>query len=218
MHPEFTALLREHKTSEIINLLRENPSLVYWRDDSGASLILLSAYHGNAELTEFLNTRIHHLDMHEASAFGNISRLTELVAIDPGAVNKHSSDGFTPLGLACFFRRDEAALFLLSNGADPNLPSKNAFNVAPIHSAVAARDIAITSALLGSGANVNARQQKGITPIHAAAHNGQIEMVKLLLKHGADPSLLSDDGKSVHDYAHESRGQTVSDFLHSLGS
>jgi uncharacterized protein len=217
MYAEITSLLRERKTQDIITLLNENPSLVYWRDDNGASLTLLSVYYGNAELTEYISTHIHHIDVFEASALGNTHRLVELLDIDASSINEHSPDGFTPLGLACFFKRADAVHYLLEKGADPNLSSKNMFNVAPIHSAVAGRDVGITKALLECGANVNARQQKGITPIHAAVHNGQMEMIKLLIKHGADVTLVSDDGKSVFDYAMESKETSVIEFLHSLG-
>jgi uncharacterized protein len=217
MHAEISSLLRERKTQDIITLLHDNPSLIYWRDASGASLTMLSVYHGNAELTEYLGTRLHHIDMFEASALGNTPRLAELLEPDSSSVNEHSPDGFTPLGLACFFRRTDAVRYLIDKGADPNLSSKNSFTVAPIHSAVAGRDVEIAKLLLEHGANVNARQQKGITPILAAAHNGQIEMVKLLVKHGADPTLTSDDGKSVFEYAAESREASVLEFFQSLG-
>ena len=92
-------------------------------------------------------------------------------------------------------------------GADPNAPSSNKMNVAPIHSALAHRD-AETSAqmvetLLAHSANVNARQMAGWTPLHQAASRGDTGLVQRLLAAGADPSTENDHGQTPSDLARD---------------
>jgi uncharacterized protein len=113
------------------------------------------------------------------------------------------------LGFAAYFSRTEIVSFLLGSGADPNVASSNAFSVAPLHSAVAARNSEICRLLLEKGANPNVRQQKAVTPLHAAAHNGDALIVTLLLQYGADPAALTEDGKSAADFALEAGADDV---------
>ena len=47
--------------------------------------------------------------MFEAATFGDLDRLTELLAEDPELVDAISGDGFTPLHLAAFFGQSDAA-------------------------------------------------------------------------------------------------------------
>jgi ankyrin repeat protein len=58
--------------------------------------------------------------------------------------------------------------------------------VTPLHSAAAARQVAIARLLIAHGANVNAAQaESGFTPLYEAAANGDLEFATLLLEHGA---------------------------------
>jgi len=199
----FYDLLKEGKTEDIIRILKRDPSLLMFRDSNGVSLLLLSFYFGNKILAEFILSCRSPLDIFEAAVVGNDDLVNEFIASDPSLLNAFSSDGFTSLGLSAYFNRPACANVLLEKGANPNLPSLNSFNVAPLHSAVASRASEITQLLLRHGADPNAKQQKGITPLHSAAHNGDVEITVLLLKHGADRGSLTEDGKSPMDMAKE---------------
>ena len=64
----------------------------------------------------------------------------------------------------------------------PAAVANNPMQVTPLHSAAAARNLAIVRALLEHGAPVNARQQKGWTALHAAAQHGDKPMVEVAVE------------------------------------
>ena len=98
----------------------------------------------------------------EAAAFGLEERIITLVSENPDLVNEFAADGFTPLGLACYFNRAAAARILLIHEADVDLAARNGAQVAPIHSAVAANSLEISRLLLEQGANPDALQNGGM--------------------------------------------------------
>jgi len=168
---------------------------------SGESLLLLSVYYHKPDITQVLLAKKPVLSIQEAAAIGNLDKVKEIVQEDQTAVNSVSADGFTPLSLACFFNYPEIALFLVQQGADINAVSQNAMQVAPIHSAVAARSTQLVAFLLDQGADINATQASGYTPLHAAAHSGDEEMIKLLLERMADINATTDDGQTPMELA-----------------
>jgi uncharacterized protein len=193
--------------------LAQNPDLASDRDELGLSLLLIAIYHGHTHIADFLADHLEQLDVFEACALGRLDRVAELVSLQPDLVNSYNVDGFQPLGLACFFGRENIITTLLSAGAQVNSPSRNDLRVSPLHSAVASQNLAIAERLLAAGAAVDARQAGGFTPLHGAAFNGQLEMVKLLLDNGADPRTLNDQGQSSLDIARERGHVSVGEFL-----
>jgi uncharacterized protein len=216
MEEKIYQLLKEKKTDELLNLVDENPDLINFSDSNGVSLLLLGYYFGNTALTENILSKRVPSTIYEAVVAGFRSAVEKFLQQSPDLLEQHSSDGFTPLGLASYFRRTEIAATLLQRGANPNVPSTNAFHVMPLHSAVAANSLEISRLLLEAGANPDARQQKGITALHSAAHNGNVDIVKLLLAHGADPKVSSDDGKTARAYAQEVNAEKVVEMLSSF--
>ena len=147
------------------------------------------------------------------AALGQASELRELLARLPELAQQIAVDGFTPLGLAAFFCHEGAALALLDAGADPRMPSRNEMRVAPLHSAVARRCLAVARLLLERGADVNVRQTGGFTPLHGAAANGDRAMTELLIDRGADPLLRNDEGRTARDLALERGHVGIADWL-----
>ena len=151
------------------------------------SPLLQALYEGRAEDAEQLVADGGDLDLFEASAVGDATRLREL--LDAGAdPNEFAPDGFTPLTLACFFKRPEAARLLLERGADVHLRARNEhIQVLPIHSAAAdGGSVEIVRMLLDAGADVNATQPGGFRAIDAARQDGNEELERLLRERGAD--------------------------------
>jgi len=185
-------------------LLEMDSELVESTDAAGISALLHAAYKQHHDVAELLLQQSHDLNLWEAAAFGKRERLLHL--LDRGfKVNVFSADGFTPLGLACFFGHPACVKLLLERGADANAVAQNDMQVRPLHSAVArAPEDAVAvnvRALVGAGADVNARQQGGYTALHQAADRGQEAVVKVLLGAGARTDARSAAGRTPADHA-----------------
>jgi uncharacterized protein len=194
-------LLQKEGSDGLRKLLEEDPSVSEATDTSGVSLLMHAIYRGRLDLAELISRKKKVLDIFEAAALGRQDRLQ--TCLDEDGINSHSSDGFTALHFACFFRQPEAARLLIEGGAAVNAVALNPTLVMPLHSAASARNLQAARVLLEHGAPVDARQQGGWVPIHAAAQNGDRPMVELLLQHHADPRLVNDQGKSPACMARE---------------
>ena len=184
-------------------LLANDRSLAKARTSHHVSPLMLYCYYKKPEVTAILLKYVDEISLFEAAAAGKFDVVAHLVYQHPEAVNYYAEDGFTPLGLACYFGRDEIARFLVLKGADVNLPSKNGFGVYPLHSAVAGNYTEIARMLIENNAQVNVKQQAGVTALHSAAQNGNIDLLILLLEHGADVGIRMEGGKLPADLARE---------------
>src|ERR1700744_2236552 len=72
-----------------------------------------------------------------ASVLGDTAQVEELVAVNRSLVSAFSTAGWTPLHLAAFFGKIDAARWLLNKGAVVNARSTNAMENLPIHAAAA---------------------------------------------------------------------------------
>ncbi len=167
------------------------------------SPLMLACYYKKPSVIALLLNYVDDLTMFEAAAVGKFDVLAHLVYTHPEQVNAFSDDGFTPLGLACYFGHPQVASYLVLKGADVNVPSNNGFSVYPIHSAVAANNTEICHILLDHGAQVNVKQKSGVTPLHSAAQNGNLEILIMLLEHGAMVNTRMEGGKLPADLAAE---------------
>ena len=202
---EFFQALEHGSLEKVQKLLIKNPRLPDMLTDQGITTVLLAAYNGQFNIASYLASKKPVLPVFEAAALGENELLKKILEADPEKVNGVNADGFQPLGLACFFRRSEAARILVERGADVNTPSRNSQRVAPLHSAVAGRSLEISKLLLEHGAAVDAVQKGGYTPLHAAVQNEQLEMVELLLAHAADPAKANESGLTPRDLAERGR-------------
>src|SRR5262245_30349637 len=80
-------------------LLGEQPWLAAECDDEGVSPLLRARYRMDNGMVEAVRAHVERLNVFEAATFGDLDRLTELVAEDPDLVDAVSGDGFTPLHL-----------------------------------------------------------------------------------------------------------------------
>jgi ankyrin repeat protein len=184
-------------------LLTENPALAKSRTSHHVSPLMLSCYYKKPEVTTLLLKYLGDINLFEASAAGKFDVVAHLVYSHPEAINFYAEDGFTPLGLACYFGQYEIARYLVLKGADVNLPSNNGFSVYPLHSAAAGNYTQIARMLIENNAQVNVKQQAGATALHSAAQNGNIDLLILLLEHGADVNIRMEGGKLPADLARE---------------
>lgn len=184
-------------------LLDNNPELAKSITSHKVSAIMLACYYKKPAVADLLLKHLDELSIFEAAAVGKFDVIAHLIYTHPEAVNAFSEDGFTALGLACYFSHFEIARFLVLKGADVNLCSQNGFKVYPLHSAVAANHTGIARMLIEHGALVNVTQQSGVTPLHSAAQNGNLELLILLLEAGATVNARMEGGKLPADLAAE---------------
>lgn len=186
-------------------LLEKEPTLVDTQTEQGISVLLLAMYYRKNEIVNILLQHKKDFLFFEAAAAGKVKILKNYLVQNPEKINEYATDGFTALGLACFFAQTENVKLLLENGANPNLASNNDFKVSPLHSAAAVSNLELVKLLLENGANVNATQSNGVTALHSSAHNKAVEILKLLLGNGADKNAKTQDGKTALDFAKENK-------------
>jgi ankyrin repeat protein len=220
MEPDeiFIEAVKNGDTGLVRALLQKNSSFAGCKAPNGQSAVMLAWYNGHKEIVRLLLEQGINIDIFEAAALGYMLRVSRLLAHAPETLNAFGPDGFTPLGLAAFFGHTELVVNLLNWGANPNLASDNDLGAAPLHSAVASRQVEIAGLLLARGADVNARYQNGYTALHAAAENGQVAMVQLLLEHGAQPFAAKDDGLTPLMLAEMQGFQQVAEMIRSAAA
>ncbi|WPV00471.1 ankyrin repeat domain-containing protein [Mucilaginibacter sp. cycad4] len=197
----------------INTLLGRDRALALKKTSLNVSPLMLSCYYKKPEVTNLLLNYVSNISLFEAAAAGKFDAVAHLVATDPNALDDYADDGFTALGLACYFGQFDVARYLVLKGANVNLQSNNGFNVFPIHSAAAGNYTDIARMLIENGAQVNVVQQAGATPLHSAAQNGNLELIILLLESGAEVFTRMEGGKLPADLAREKGFEEIAEIL-----
>lgn len=216
MDEEVYRLLKEKNTTDLLGWLAADRERFMFRDSNGISLLMLGYYFGNKELTSYILSHRSPVDIFEAVAADDMASVQKMLDTDAEALHSFSPDGFTPLGFAAYFGLARMTRYLLTKGADTEIPSRNSFSVYPLHSATASNSTEIVEILLKAGASPNVRQQQNITPLHSAAHNGNMKIARLLIDYGADTSSVTVDGKSALDMAAASGADEIINLLKSI--
>lgn len=201
--------LKQGDRNTIRDLLEANPNLASDKTEQGLSLLMMAAYYRQQAIIDLCLQHRRNLNLHEAAAIGNLPQVSRHLMKHPEDIDSFAADGFTPLGLACFFGHTALAEYLITQGATVDLAANNSFKVRPLHSAVASNQIEIVRLLLTHDADPNAAQMQGVRPLHSAAHNGFLEVLDLLLAHQADKDVQTDDGKTPLDMAVEAGFEEV---------
>lgn len=211
MNPDIFAAITADDKSGVAKLLAADPSAARDRNSAGISALMQARYENRLEIVELLRQTVGELDIFESAALGDAVRLNGLLAADAELVKARSSDGFTPLHLACFFGQLGTAEILVGHGADTNAVSPS--RVAVVHSAAASRNAAILKLVLQAGANPNIQQQRGYTALHEAAMHNSVERAQVLLNAGADPAIKNDAGQTAADMAVQEGNKEVGELL-----
>lgn len=194
-------------------LIEAEPELLTARSPTGLSPVLFATYYRRPEIARLLVGAGAPLNAFEAAATGEVAALRGQLEAHPGGLHAVSPDGFSLLGLAALFGREEVAAELLARGAAVNRASENAMQVQPLHSAAAGNHTALALRLLEAGADVNAAQHGGFTPLMGAAQNGNRELVRALLAAGADPAARTQDRQDAEALAGEEGHHAVAGIL-----
>jgi ankyrin repeat protein len=153
-----------------------------------------------------------------ASMLGDTARIENILSANRALVGALSSDGWTPLHLAAFYGKEDAARLLLNKGAPVAARSTNQMANTPLHAAAAGKHTSIVKLLLDNGAKANDRQHGGWAPLHAAAQHGDLESAHALIAAGADVGLRADNQQRPLDLAVLKAQQEMVDFLEANGA
>jgi ankyrin repeat protein len=124
-----------------------------------------------------------------AAEAGDLERVRELTRAGV-SLNTLTENG-SPLMAAVAAGQDRIALYLLSEGAAPDLATDG--GETPLMVAAADGSRRLVQLLLSAGANVNAVDAQGYTPVMHAAGNGHLSVLKVLLAAGANVNVSQGD-------------------------
>lgn len=193
-------------------LLAKDSNLILTKTRDG-SLLQTAAYYGSKDVVKALLPRFPQMNIYEACAVGDATRLRHVLDEEPDLANAPNHDGFTPLGLAAFFGHKAAVQVLLSRGAEVDRLDQSRFANTALDAAVAGDRTEVVKFLLEHHASVNVRSAGGATPLQKAAQNGNLEVCRLLLDRGAEIGARDDKGKGPLDYATEAGHEAVAALL-----
>lgn len=200
-----------HHDLELV--LNKEPSLAGQPTSHDISPLLLACYYNKQQIVQVLLKYITTITIHEACAVGLIDHVQMMIEHKRDVIDEISSHGFTPLGIAAHFGKEDIVHLLLRNHANPNISSKNGYNVFPLHAALANNNSAIGKMLIEAGAEVNSVQQGRISPLHLAAQYGNIDLIILLLENGANVNATTELGATPSDMAAEKGFHEIAEIL-----
>src|SRR5688500_11939862 len=134
MAAEFLEAVKKGDRATVDRMLEADPSLVSAKDQSGTSAVLLAHYYGKADVAAALLSRSPALDVFEAATVGDATRVAALVDADRTLADAVARDGYSPLGLASFFKRRDVVQVLLEPGGETRRTAPDQ-GIAPLHSA-----------------------------------------------------------------------------------
>ncbi|VDM78118.1 unnamed protein product, partial [Strongylus vulgaris] len=136
------------------------------------------------------------LPLHFAAKTGHMAVLNILLRSSSNVVEivaTRNVYGDTPLHLACYGGRLDAAKALITAAGSHLMVSENVFSETPLHAAcTGGKSIELIAYLMKQpGVDPNYQGQDGHTALHSACYHGHLQIVQYLLENGADQSLAA---------------------------
>ena len=182
-------------------LLNSNPELLKEKTSHDISPLFLACYYNKPHILQVILKYTTTITIHEACAAGLTQHVQLMLEHKREVLNELSSHGFTPLGIASHFNKEDIVRILLTHKANPNIPSQNGYNQYPIHASLSSNNTLISKMLIEAGADVNVVQHGNITPLHLAAQFGNIDLIIALLEESADISIRNSNQETASDIA-----------------
>lgn len=198
---------------DLEHLLNNNTNILKEKTSHNISPLLLACYYNKQQIVQVILKFTTSITIHEACAVGILQHVQMMIEHKKDIIEEFSTHGFTPLGIASHFNKEEIVRLLLLHKADPNIPSQNGFQVYPLHTALNNNHSDISKMLIEAGANVNIKQHGGFTPLHFAAQHGNIDLIIILLELGAEVTTLNDAGESAADLAAKKGYREIAEIL-----
>ncbi|WP_043629512.1 ankyrin repeat domain-containing protein [Nonomuraea candida] len=147
--------------------------------------------------------------LYRAAVQGHAAVVRTLLAAgaDPDRVSEGDGEGRPLCAAACWGHLDVVTA-LLDAGAGPGLPEQPG-GMTALHWAAANERLAVVRALLGHGADPDARDSAGRTALSHAAERGAASVVRALLDGGARPAAADARGLRPVDLARRHAGQDI---------
>lgn len=141
----------------------------------------------------------------------DLTAIADLIARDPGSIERKDERGFPPLVLAAYGGDLEVCMMLVDAGAD--VDARDAANNTALLGVAFKGYEEVAIYLLENGANVNACNSMLATPLSYAATFGHLSMVQLLIGHNADSNMKDQNGKNALDLARQHGKTEIETFL-----
>lgn len=124
---------------------------------------------------------------------------------------KGIENSWTPLMMCCFSEFYEGVKYLLSKGANPNMPGKDGKTCLSICSI---KDkVTITQLLYKKGAEINMKDKQGKTALMNACEKGNFDQVQFLLANKADIKIKNNENKDSIDIGREYKRYNIVSYL-----
>jgi ankyrin repeat protein len=133
--------------------------------------------------------------LHDAAARGDAAEIEQLIA-QGEKPNIQDANSRTPLHVAAFLRRQDAARALLRLGANPNALDAQRYDIATI--AAVNNDLEMLKIALAGGGDARAiTGPYHDTALIAAAHRGHVDIVRTLIAAKAPLNHVNDPGRTA---------------------
>ena len=133
--------------------------------------------------------------LHDAAARGDAAEIEQLIG-QGEKPNIQDANSRTPLHVAAFLRRHEAARALLRLGANPNALDAQRYDIATI--AAVNNDLEMLNIALAAGGDARAiTGPYHDTALIAAAHRGHVDIVRTLIAAKAPLNHVNDLGRTA---------------------
>jgi ankyrin repeat protein len=133
--------------------------------------------------------------LHDAAARGDAAEIEQLIG-QGEKPNIQDANSRTPLHVAAFLRRHEAARALLRLGANPNALDAQRYDIATI--AAVNNDLEMLNIALAAGGDARAiTGPYHDTALIAAAHRGHVDVVRTLIAAKAPLNHVNDLGRTA---------------------